>query len=268
MLRRREAKDLFQPRDVREIERERTWVLYGRSGTGKTTLAATFPKPLLLFDIKDRGTDSINDVEGIDVVDIKSWDQVEDIYIYLTSAKHHYKTIVFDTITQMYQLAQWHILDKLKKKTRAGDWGSMSQRQWGEVTGLLKDKLMDFRDAGIELDCEIVFIAQDKRRQQEIDNEIEEAIHDPEIGPSVPPSVAGLLNASVSIIGQTYVRMHTKRERIRGKTRYTERPVFCIRMGPDAQHITKVRNPKSIEVPSFVENPTYRDLLNIIRGTD
>ena len=39
-------------------------LLYGRSGTGKTTIAASFPTPLLLLDIREKGTDSVANVKG------------------------------------------------------------------------------------------------------------------------------------------------------------------------------------------------------------
>lgn len=41
--------------------------VYGRSGTGKTTFACTFPKPLLLVGTED-GTRSVYTVKGVDYV--------------------------------------------------------------------------------------------------------------------------------------------------------------------------------------------------------
>ena len=44
---------------VHKLENAISALFYGRSGTGKTTLSATFPKPLLILDIAEKGTDSI-----------------------------------------------------------------------------------------------------------------------------------------------------------------------------------------------------------------
>jgi hypothetical protein len=57
---------------VQEVKYNGSTALYGRSGTGKTTLSASWPKPILYLNIKDNGTDSISDVEDIDVVHIDS----------------------------------------------------------------------------------------------------------------------------------------------------------------------------------------------------
>lgn len=65
------------------MSKHRSYVFYGRSGTGKTTAASTFPKPMLLLDAKDRGTDSISDVPGIDVLDVQTYDEFETAYWYL-----------------------------------------------------------------------------------------------------------------------------------------------------------------------------------------
>src|SRR5262252_697284 len=64
-------------------EGTRSFVLYGRSGTGKTTLAATFPKPILLLDVSDRGTDSIADVAKVDRTEVTDWDMFEHDYHWL-----------------------------------------------------------------------------------------------------------------------------------------------------------------------------------------
>ena len=47
----------FPVRPVSEIKAPRSWAIYGRSGSGKTTFSSTFPGPTLLLDIDDRGTE-------------------------------------------------------------------------------------------------------------------------------------------------------------------------------------------------------------------
>ena len=47
-------------------------LIYGKSGTGKTAFSATLPKPILLLDIREKGTDTIASVEGIDRLAIDS----------------------------------------------------------------------------------------------------------------------------------------------------------------------------------------------------
>src|SRR5690606_35552872 len=62
-------------------------VFYGRSGTGKATLSASFPKPILLIDIKEQGNDSIADFsdDEVKVFPVESWDDIEQVYWFLKS---------------------------------------------------------------------------------------------------------------------------------------------------------------------------------------
>jgi hypothetical protein len=95
----------------------RSYAIYGRSGTGKTTLSSTFPKKLLHLDIRDDGTESIADVEGIDLIRVDSWDEFEDVYWWLLANKNHeYQTLTIDTVTQLQGLALEHVLAKKNKR--------------------------------------------------------------------------------------------------------------------------------------------------------
>ena len=57
-------------RDPGSKQKGRAWVFYGRAGSGKTTLAGSFPGPILVLDCKDDGDDSVSDVTGLKVMDI------------------------------------------------------------------------------------------------------------------------------------------------------------------------------------------------------
>src|SRR5262245_50577153 len=76
-------------------------VLYGRAGSGKTTLACSFPRPILLLDVKDRGTDSVKDFADKDlhVLPVKSVEDLENAYWYLRKTSHSYKTVVIDQLS-------------------------------------------------------------------------------------------------------------------------------------------------------------------------
>ena len=74
------ANPLTRAMPVGDVVNYVTSLFYGRSGTGKTTLAATYPKKILVMDFRDKGTDSIRDIDGIDILEIETWDDVEDTY--------------------------------------------------------------------------------------------------------------------------------------------------------------------------------------------
>ena len=190
-------------RPVAEIVTTGSYAFYGRSGSGKTTLSSTFPKPILLLDIRDKGTDSISDVKDVFVKEIEEVEDLEDVYHYLRDNPKEYKTVVFDTITELQRLVMKKIVQAKKKKVdenRIGDWGTMAKRDWGDVAAEMNGWISSFRD----LPMEVVFLAQERVRGSDEDDD--DAIA-PEVGAAVMPSISNTLNAAVHVIGNTIVRM-------------------------------------------------------------
>jgi hypothetical protein len=249
---------------VSDTNSSRSYVIYGISGTGKTTLAGSFPKPALLLDINDKGTDSISDIKGIEVAECPDWETLEEWMYYLLENPKEYKTVIIDTVTQMQSIAIEMILKKKKKSTdRAGDWGTMSQREWGDVASEMKSKINTFRD----LPLETVFLAQARVFNVNEDDMDEQEIA-PEVGPRLSPSVKDAINAAVDVIGSTFVRKRIiKKKGVEGKKpREIEKTEYCLRVGPNPVYITKIRKPKSIVAPAVIIDPVYEDILEIIKG--
>lgn len=247
---------------VSEIRRPRSWLFYGRSGTGKTTLACSFPGPILLVDIRDEGTDSVSDVKDLAVLEVAEWDGLDDLYWYLKENPTKYKTVVIDTITQAQQLLVEEIASGRNLKSKApGDWGTMTKQDWGEVASKLKVFITNMRD----LPLEVVFLAQDRVFNVDEDFDADGAI-DPEVGPRLSPSVRDHLCAAVSTVGNTFIRERMVRVKVKGKEVERSRKEYCVRLGPNSYYITKLRKPKHIEVPDFLVDPTYEDFLELISG--
>lgn len=242
-------------------------MFYGRSGTGKTTVAGTFPGRKLLCDIKDVGDDSLVGVDEIDVTDIESWDDFEVMYWWVKRNPDRYSTLILDTMSQLQQLCIQKVLeDKGKDPNRAGEWGSMTKQDWGTVASLMKTWIINLRD----LPMNVVFVAQDRTFNTGEEDEAQGL--DPEVGPALSPSVVKVLNAAVHVVGNTFIRrriVKVKRKKPeKGKPPYREeeRIEFCMRVGPNQTYITKLRKPKAITLPSVVVDPTYDKLVAIIEG--
>lgn len=73
-------------------------MIYGQAGMGKTTVALSAPKPLLL-DF-DNGVKRVNmaHLDGVDIVQVTSWQDVQQV---LQEDLSSYQTIVVDTIGKM-----------------------------------------------------------------------------------------------------------------------------------------------------------------------
>lgn len=90
----------------------------GDAGTGKTTLAATFPKPIFIR-VED-GLQSVPEKMRPDAFPVIK--KVDDVWSQLTTLikeKHDYKTVVIDSATQLETLFGEHIVESDPKKPKS-----------------------------------------------------------------------------------------------------------------------------------------------------
>lgn len=264
-LKKSDEEELPEMEAVEDVENSNSTVIYGLQGTGKTTLLATWPKPLLLLDFNDKGTDSIKDVKGVFVMRVKTVAQLEAIYWALKKGKlkdlngKRFKTIGFDTATRMQEM----FIEDVTGANEPMSWGTLSRKQFGEVSGGMKKTITDFRDLE---DMEVVFLAQQRVFNVDDDDDNDHGDLPPEIGPHMMPSVATHLNASVNTIGQTYKRLKVEKKEVGKKIIKKEKLQFCLFIGPNPVRTTKIRKPKSVVPPAYLINPTYEDLIEALKG--
>lgn len=254
-------------RRVPRNRKARSFAIYGRSGTGKTTLSSTFPTPILHLDMKDEGTDSIADVEDIELREIGSFAEAEDMYWWLTKHPDEFKTVTLDTTTALNAMLVEEVGgEKARRKGKqSGDWGTMSRQDWGRVSAQMKELITNYRDL-THLGINVVFIAQDRTFNVDDEEGALEGQLAPEVGPALPASVAKHLNASVSVIAHTFIRTATVTKEVRGKKIKKEKTEYCLGLGPHPVYTRKVRKPKSAEVPDYIVDPTYEDIIAIVKG--
>jgi transcriptional regulator with AAA-type ATPase domain len=70
---------------VEDLPEYHSALYYGISGTGKTTLAGTYPTPMLVVDIRENGTGSICNIPGVKVLKLESWEQFELLHSWLAA---------------------------------------------------------------------------------------------------------------------------------------------------------------------------------------
>jgi hypothetical protein len=181
--------------------------------------------------------------------------------------KLKYKTVAIDTMTQFQGILIEEMGEKKKLKPkgkRAGDFGTLTKQDWGSIAGDLKSLIMDVRN----LPVESVFIAQERvfNAGDEEDDGVDALA--PEVGTKLMPSVNKDLCASVSIIGNTFIRIKVHKEKVKGKTTRTVEKQFCLRLGPNEVYTTKIRKPKGIEAPDYIIDPTFRKIVKIMKGKE
>jgi hypothetical protein len=228
---------------------------YGQSGTGKTVFGASFPKPLLLLDIREKGAESIADVPGIDVLFVNHWNDLdgeESIFWELKNGTK-YKSIMLDQLTAAQALG----MDKLRKEKRMKPGEVFSQRAWGQLSGMMQEMVYNYRELYNE-GYNVLFLAHERIREPQDEDDERLA---PAVGANLMQSVASFLNGAVSVIGNTFIR-----ERYDKKSKTSDMQ-YCMRVGPHAYYRAKIRRPVSAgPVPGVIVNPTYDKILAIQRG--
>lgn len=228
---------------------------WGRSGTGKTTFASSFPKPALLLDVREKGTDSVSNVKGLDMAQISTWEEFEAIYWFLKSGNHKYKSVIVDQVTQLQDLAMIKALKTNGKEAT----DQMSKRDFGTASGLMKTWLLNYRDL-IDDSMHVCFLAHDRTDSGSEEGDADQI--EPSVGPRIMPSVAAFLNGAVKIIGNTYIRETWS---IENKKRIS-RIEYGMRLGPHPYYTTKVRSPVGVAAPSTIVDPTFDKLVAVLRG--
>lgn len=246
--------DRIQP--VTELKTNLVMLVYGRSGTGKTHFGSTFPKPILFIDTNERGTETIAMEEDVDVVRITEWAQFDELYWALLNQETsvEYASIVIDQVTNLQDIGMAEVL----RKGRKGRDETFTQRNWGQLSGMLKQTIMDFRDLS---DLYNLLLIAHERVFDGGDDE-DEAI-EPSIGARVMPSVGSFLDGAVDAIGSTFIKERWETED-KEEVRHVD---YCMRIGPHAFYSTKIRRPVSAgPIPELIVNPTYKKIKDLTSG--
>lgn len=135
-------------------------VLYGKGGTGKTTLLGTMPGQGLVLDVPEveGGTVVLSDKQdSIGVWDVHTWEDYEAAYQYLRTHPTEYQWVSLDTLTAAQELAK----RKAVAENPLGELQrSISPQDWGRIGMLMTELIFQFR----KLPQHIIFVAQENHR--------------------------------------------------------------------------------------------------------
>lgn len=254
-MRRKTKSILSKAKPIADVQQSMSALFYGRSGTGKTTLASTFPN-CLFIDINEHGTDSISDTDHA-MLSIDDWSEFEDVYWSLVDEDHDYDTVIIDSVHALQEVAIAEAMDRNKKKES----DSASQRDMGDATKILKKWCSNYVGL-LSQGINIVFLSHERLRS--VDTEDDNLV-DPEIGPSLMPSFASFLMGAVNFVGNTCVKELHEKSKIAGQK--SKRSIeYCLRIGPNGIYHTKIRKPKHIELPEFITDPSYEKIKDVMKG--
>jgi phage nucleotide-binding protein len=100
-------------------------MIYGQAGTGKTSLALSAPKPLLLdFDNGVKRV-NINHLNGVDIVQVTSWKEIQQLINQEAASLAPYQSIVVDTVGKMMDFIIAYKVGTRQPQLR--EWGNINQ---------------------------------------------------------------------------------------------------------------------------------------------
>lgn len=124
-------------------------VIYGASGIGKTRLALTAPKPIIIS--AERGLLSLSQ-HDIPAIEVQSVEDVQGAFN--LSTKGDYQTIILDSLSEISET----VLSKLKKDSKD------ARQAYGVMAESLGNLIRNFRDL---VGKHVVFIAKMRRVEDE-----------------------------------------------------------------------------------------------------
>jgi len=151
-----------------------SWLIHGYSKRGKSTLAATVPKPALVLDAEgswrfipgrvkywDPLTQTPPEYDGtwdICVVHVREWNTVALVYQYLLQWPLPFVSVVLDSITEIQRRCKANL-----KGTEA-----MRIQDWGVLLSVMDSTIRGFRDLcliqQLAVRC-VVFVSETKETQ-------------------------------------------------------------------------------------------------------
>lgn len=240
--------------------------VYGESGTGKTSLWSTFPKPICVAITSGIGMGelrSVKNVPGIEAVELIAEAELPDL-VAMVRSSGKYATFVTDHITSLSDLVLKKILNLEEVPVQLA-WGTATQSQWGEVGLRMKTLLRDV----LSLECNVVLVAQERTFNAE---EGLSEVLSPYVNCALSPSVVGWLGPAVDYLVETFLRKQTAEQvievsgrQVKTKTE-TGKVEYCLRTGPNPVYKTKFRLPRGTPLPDVIVDPSYAKIKKLIDG--
>lgn len=236
---------------VSEAEPHIKILVYGRNGMGKTRFACTAPRPLVI-DIQEKGTKSVRDYPGVDVIKVAKWSEIVWAYWFLRAGNHEYDSVVIDTITGMQNVCMVQVLKESEDRDPLKDPKTASQRDWGKLAQLMKEQLLNFRN----LPMHVIYTAQERIQSNEEEETVERV-------PDLSPGSRATATACVDIIGRVY------KKEVRTVNKKTKKEVsrWQVRMlvGPHDDYVTKDRTGS---LGRIMSEPTVPKILEAMNGQE
>jgi hypothetical protein len=251
-----------------------TLLLYGASGTGKTSVWATFPGPIRVYlcsgGSKPGELKSVDSPEYRKKIKPKVIESMASICDHLEADKGKFATTVLDHASGLAGLALKEYL-RLDDIPAVKKWGMANQKDWGNIN----EKVIEILRPMLNFPGNVVFVAQEKVfKGKEGDEVVTSDILKPMTGPAMTPGVLEWLFPAVDFVLQTSkipkfseVKVQTVEGELPTVMRQREKGVrYIVRTEDHDIFQTKFRIPKGRPRPEYIEDCDYSKLMAVIEG--
>ncbi len=222
---------------LKEIDPYLKAMAYGHQGSGKTKMASTAPD-VLIIDMNEQGTRSGSKSDGYGI-NVERWEQVPDLYWYLKSGKHNYKSVALDTLTGMQGLCMSFVM-------RGSRHEAPTRREYGQTGVLMSGMVTAFRN----LPMHVFFTAQERTLWEGEGDDRELVGYTIDL----PASSRTTALASVGIVG------HLEPKLVRDRTTKKKGYLDQFITEPDELYYTKVR--PGVDLDPTLKKPTVPMLID------
>ena len=235
--------------DIKKLGQRNLWVLWGKSGSGKTHFISTLPKPLLYIQVGDDGSNTIADVEGIKAIRAESTEKLKQIGEELKKDKS-YASVAVDTFSMLTNV--WIDANATQKKKK------MTMQMWGDLKIETEELIKIFHEVALN---HVVALSCHEATDT-IEGMDDEII--PDFGPNTTKGsriyLQGMANYGIHFtkVNKTVTDKETGEEK--------EVVRYAAHLGPNPYYWTKFQVSDTIKIPDVMVNPSYSKISKLIGG--
>jgi hypothetical protein len=131
-------------------------LVYGDPGMQKTRLlgsASLVPElsPVLCIDVEGGTMSMATDYPGVDVVRVKKWGDIANVYEELFDNPGRYRTVGLDSLSEMQKFSMTEIMKAAVRKNPDRDIEVPGMREWGINGEQIRTLVRAFRDCGLNV---------------------------------------------------------------------------------------------------------------------